>query len=82
MGEVSTWQTVHELKCNTNSYLKLSRNEAKQKGGRIYATGSIISAVVTYTYNTGYVGTVVKFVNNTAEKGVDYHWKAVPDFTL
>ena len=57
----------NELKCNTGSYLEQSSNEAKKNGGGIYATSSHIKAVMTYTY-TGYAGTVIKFVNNTAEK--------------
>ncbi len=56
------------LACSTGSSLQLSSNKAQLNGGGVYATGSSIKAVVTYT-STGYAGAVICFVSNRAEKG-------------
>ena len=57
-----------EMKCKEHSALQLIGNSATGRGGGIHATSSIITLM--YDIGTGqvYTGTILKIIDNTAEK--------------
>lgn len=67
---------MSELQCQGTSILNISSNFAAQKGGGIHAISSSINVVGNFTYNSSsdeytymYVGSLLHFDNNEAEKG-------------
>ena len=61
--------SISELNCEERSTLVIFNNTAVQKGGGLHAIGSSIKATSLTVTEEEYIGTIINFTKNVAERG-------------